>query len=145
VTLAGLAAVVAAGAVVLWSREDRITQENFDWIREGMSRAEVVGILGAPHDYSTGPLIQDPSESHTFHPTPIMDMDCEEGPVGWSKNDGGASVAQWRTDRLVISVFFLPSGEVFEKRCCHAVCAHQSLTDRALWRAKRQWRRWFPE
>jgi hypothetical protein len=34
VGLAGLAVVVAAGAVVFWPRPNRITQENFDRIRD---------------------------------------------------------------------------------------------------------------
>jgi hypothetical protein len=50
VVLAGLAVVVAAGVVVLWPRPDRVTRVNCDRIREGMSRAEVVGILGPPGD-----------------------------------------------------------------------------------------------
>jgi hypothetical protein len=58
VALAGLAVVVAAGVVVLWPRTapERITRENYDRIRNGMSRAEVEAILGPPRDYSTGPL-----------------------------------------------------------------------------------------
>ena len=53
VVLAGLA-VVAAGVVVLWPRPDRITRENCDRIRPGMTRAEVEAILGPPDDYRTG-------------------------------------------------------------------------------------------
>jgi hypothetical protein len=56
VALAGLPVVVAAGAVVLWPRTpSRITLENCNRIREGMSRAEVEAILGPPGDYRTGP------------------------------------------------------------------------------------------
>src|SRR5262245_23034627 len=54
VVLAGLAVVVAAGAVVLWPRADRITLENYDRIRDGMTRAEVEAILGPPGDQRTG-------------------------------------------------------------------------------------------
>ena len=47
--LAGLTVVVVmAGAVVLWPQPpSRITRENFDRIKEGMSRAEVEAILGS--------------------------------------------------------------------------------------------------
>jgi hypothetical protein len=55
VVLAGLAVVVAAGAVVLWPRlPSRITRENFDRLKKGMSRAEVEAILGPPGDCRTG-------------------------------------------------------------------------------------------
>jgi hypothetical protein len=37
----GLAVLVAVGALVLWPRPDRITRENGDRIKDGMSRAEV--------------------------------------------------------------------------------------------------------
>jgi hypothetical protein len=50
VALAWLAVVVAAGVVVLWPRENRITQENCDRIKEGMSQAEVEAILGPSGD-----------------------------------------------------------------------------------------------
>jgi hypothetical protein len=52
--LAGLAVVVAAGAWLLWPRQDRITPENLDRIELGMTRAEVEAILGGPPgDYRT--------------------------------------------------------------------------------------------
>jgi hypothetical protein len=45
VALAGLAVVVAAGAVVLLrSRPNRITRENCDRTKEGMSRAVLAGL-----------------------------------------------------------------------------------------------------
>jgi hypothetical protein len=47
VALAGLAVVIAAGAVVLWPRADRVTRENYDRIHEGMTPTEVGAILRA--------------------------------------------------------------------------------------------------
>jgi hypothetical protein len=41
--LAGLAVVVAAGAVQLRPREDRVTRANYERIQIGMSRADVEG------------------------------------------------------------------------------------------------------
>jgi hypothetical protein len=38
VVLASLAVVVAAGAVVPWPRPDRITQDSYDRIQEGITR-----------------------------------------------------------------------------------------------------------
>jgi outer membrane protein assembly factor BamE (lipoprotein component of BamABCDE complex) len=46
---AGLAAMLAVGMLVLWPRPprtDRITEEDFRRVKEGMSRAEVRAILG---------------------------------------------------------------------------------------------------
>jgi hypothetical protein len=45
--LVALAVVVAAGVVVLWPRANRVTQENYDRIRIGLSRPEVEEILGS--------------------------------------------------------------------------------------------------
>ena len=54
--LAVAAVLVVAGTFVAWPRQSRVTEENFNRIKEGMSRAEVYVILGPPGDYSTGPV-----------------------------------------------------------------------------------------
>jgi hypothetical protein len=83
VVLSGLAAVVAAGVVVLWPRPpSRVTQENFGRIREGMSRAEVEAILGPAGDYRTGPS--------TYHPDLLPFWDYKS--VKWEGNAGAISV-----------------------------------------------------
>jgi hypothetical protein len=58
---AGLAlvALLAAGAFVMWPRPDRITRENYQRIRYGMSRGEVEAILGPPGDYTSAPTVED--------------------------------------------------------------------------------------
>jgi hypothetical protein len=53
--LVGLVAVSAVGPFVLWPRPNRVTEENFDRIKEGMSLADVEAVLGAPGDYRSGP------------------------------------------------------------------------------------------
>jgi hypothetical protein len=60
VALAVLAVLVAVGLFVLWPRLDRITDENFNRIQEGMSRAEVEAILGPPGDCRAAPTTYDP-------------------------------------------------------------------------------------
>jgi outer membrane protein assembly factor BamE (lipoprotein component of BamABCDE complex) len=63
VALAALVVVVAVGVLVLWPRADRvteanlerITEANLERIKEGMSRAEVEAILGAPGRLPDGP------------------------------------------------------------------------------------------
>ena len=139
----GLAVLFAAGAFVLWPRPERITQENCDRIRTGMSRAEVEEILGLPGDYRTGPgatnlgrdviaWVIDPD----VHPYP---------PSSWSKIDEGPhSWGYWLGDSFQISVAIDDSGHVqgmygFPRRTTQGVVAN------LLWRAKRQWHRWFPE
>jgi hypothetical protein len=57
--LAGLAVVVAVGAVGLWPQSDRVTREIFDRLRVGMPRAEVEAILGPPAVYSTRETVPD--------------------------------------------------------------------------------------
>ena len=130
VALAGLAVVVAAG-VVLWRPQqgDRITFENFARIEEGMSQEEVEAIIGPPGDYRTGPARSDVSPKG----------------VDWGLfNPFLKSRAQWNGDTAEITVqFHRRKGAVFA--CCDGVSrAEQSALDNLLWRAKRQWHRWFP-
>jgi hypothetical protein len=47
--------VVAAKPILFPAGNPRLTQENFDRIKEGMSREEVEAILGPPGDYCTAP------------------------------------------------------------------------------------------
>jgi hypothetical protein len=130
VVLAGLAAMVAAGVVVLWPPQNRITQENFDRVREGMSRAEVEAILGPPGDYSTGP-------TNSFHPVSVISNDLRRVEIGPYAFD-------WRSDDLSVHVLFIDSRVVVADAYTNKLVA-QSPLDNLLWRAKRQWHRWFPE
>jgi hypothetical protein len=130
--LAGLAVLVAAGVVVLWPRSSsRITRENFDRIKVGMSLAEVETILGAPGDYTTGPYDE-------FSP----DL-YSGGDLDWAR----ATKVDWWSDTSGVTVVFDVSGSVqgsFFDRCHRA---EQGPLANLLWRAKRQWHghRWFPE
>jgi hypothetical protein len=49
------------------------------------------------------------------------------------------------TDGAAVIVSFGPSGEVAEATYMTWAREEQSPLDNLLWRAKRQWRRWFPE
>jgi hypothetical protein len=141
VALAGLAVVAAAGAFVLWPRTDRITRANYDRIRMGMSRAEVYAILGPPGDYTTQPnrrrgLYWNPDGHKSigvgfywmgdagvvemdFNPQDdvVWRMDFEEIGPGERIEMSPLATLRWRVERLV---------------------------DDTRWRAKRQWRKWFP-
>jgi hypothetical protein len=131
VALAGLAVVVAVGVVVLWPRQNRITQENFDRIREGMSLAEVEAILGPPGDYRTGPTAyEEVGPTEEYDPTRM----------------------EWWTDTLLIDIDFDETGPLERGGTQRAAKAWvdpctrvpQGPLDNLLWRAKRQWHRWFP-
>ena len=74
VALAGLAVVVAVGAVILWSQlePDRITQASFERIRVGMTRADVAAILGPAGDFRTKESIylEPPTVDRVIHYPP---------------------------------------------------------------------------
>jgi hypothetical protein len=149
--------VITVVAFVLWPQEDRITQENFDRIRRDMSRAEVEAMVGPAGDYSTGPLLMIPKYSnrnlHSAHPlqadygyyqqsiyrSPFLDN------YGSRRNSyGQGSVVEWRTDKLVAFVYFLPSGQVRHVTYLEVVRISQPRSENFLWRIKRLWHRWFP-
>ena len=122
VVLAGLAVVVAAGLVVLWPCADRITVQNYNRIRVGMSRVEVECILGPPGDYTT-------------HPT--------YGYVGsgpWEPRPGEKS---WKADEAVIEVQFDGTNKVVDMSFSGNVARPANGSEVLLWYAKRQWRRWL--
>jgi len=55
--LAGLAVLMAAATFLFWHGRDRVTAENYERLRKGMTRAEVEAILGPPGDYASGPAV----------------------------------------------------------------------------------------
>jgi hypothetical protein len=117
-----LLAAVAFVALVTWPRSDRATQENFNRIRRGMSRAEVEAILGPPGDYRSG-------ETHDFVTR------------GWLPGD-----LIWETDHVIIIVHFHESGRVrFQSIQLVSVRDSSDPLDKLFWLAKRQWRKWFPK
>jgi hypothetical protein len=156
VVLSGLAVVVAAGAVVLWQRPpSRITRENFERIKEGMSRAEVEAILGPPGDYRTGDGEMDYGmENEAWMPDTGPDVakglspDFDKLETNWKRDPGQSpedpsSRADWLGDSFGIAIAIGPSGSVEEKVGLPRRTTQGPL-DNLLWRLKRQWRRWFP-
>jgi hypothetical protein len=147
VVLAVLAVVVAAG-VVLWPRPpSRITRENFDRIREGMTRAEVEAILGPPGDYRThfGQTADGNGGEHGWLPDPdeykpaiATWRDAGENPFG--KFNGEAT---WVGDTVLVLVVIDDTGRVLETDTLERRRLGGTI-DNLLWRAKRQWLRWFP-
>jgi hypothetical protein len=131
VALAGLAVVVAAGAVALWphSRPDRVTRENCNRIYPGMTLGEVVATLGPPGDYTTGPR-------------EFRGVEAIEDTSPWFVPD-----KNWEGDQGVIFVALERGGAQRVARAWFKgwTKVEQSSLDNLLWRAKRQWRRWIPE
>jgi hypothetical protein len=119
-----LAAIVAlVGAFIMWPRTDRITAANCGLIREGMSQSDVEGILGGPPgDYRTVPTKE--WMLKPYRP--------------------GEEPKTWQGDTGDIQVVFSPDG-AHQPRFRQAQRIEQSLLDDILWRAKRQWKRWFPK
>ena len=139
VALVGLAVVGAAGMVVLWPRQDRISRQNLERIKRGMTRVEVEAILGPPGDHATAPL-EDPDPSglvmsnwRPYYVPPIDRFDAEH------------EIVQWRGDAGIIAVNFTLSGHVVEAGMWPVKRVDQTLLGNLLWRLKRQWHRWFPE
>jgi hypothetical protein len=134
VVLAGLAVVVALGAVVLWPRpESRITVENFRRIREGMTLAEAIAILGPPGDYRTLETASPPILSDADAYAHLGDRTYESVDLQYWENDtADVLVGLDKSGRIV-------SGSVYP---CQTV-DHGTLGN-LLWRAKRQCHRWFP-
>jgi hypothetical protein len=108
-----------------------------------MSQAEVEALLGPPADLCTGPLLDNGyADCVPDGPRPLGEYrpSCRESMSGleWDR-------AEWRSDTHVAYVRYLPPGTVYDATIVGVLRPAQPLLDNLLWRAKRQWRRWFPE
>jgi hypothetical protein len=153
VTLAGLVVLTGAAALVLWPRPDRITLENFLRVRKGMGRAEVEAILGSPGDYTTGPIVPWTTSGNLIIASGPWTSwgEAEDNPVTTARgvaelrHPDGTLTCNWEGDTRAIWVTFGRSGDaVYGDTCPSALDRARGPLDRLLWRAKRQWRRWFP-
>jgi hypothetical protein len=129
--LAGLI-VLSIVTIALWPWPDRATRENYDRIEVGMTRAEVVALLGPSGDYTTRRLSLDPRVFAELNPEEwkITENHKREEWFG----DGGLLGVQYDSDSRVRAAIYM--GVWWEKR---------TRLENLLWRAKRQWRKWFPE
>jgi hypothetical protein len=153
VALAGLAVVVAAGAVALWSRADRVTRANYERIQIGMTRADVEAILGPPGDYRSGPgelaLFEGDDgtgENMIWMPDPATDI--ADTSLNWSRMpieqlEDQRLWATWVSDSFGINISIDGSGGVVGKDGLPRRTTRGALAN-LLWRANRQWHRWFP-
>jgi hypothetical protein len=92
-----------------------------------MTLAEVEAILGPSGDYRTGPS---------------ADWRPDYNPITGKAVRTGLPV--WHTDTDIIFASFDRSGLV--EQTYHEACAKlpQTPTENLFWRARRLWRRWFP-
>ena len=101
-----------------------------------MPPPQVEAILGPPGDYRTLPPalppVGEPFRLDQYVPPPN------------TKWDTIVSELFWLTDDLEIAVYFDPMG-VARTECEPSHVVRLNLLESLLWRAKRQWRRWFPE
>ena len=155
VALMGLAVVLAAGVVVLWpAPKSRISIEQFDQIREGMTLTEVEALLGPPGDYRTGPTVV----TEVFSVWSPGLGRCPPG-MGPTPLSTGYWRFKWGTDRAEVIVLVKPPddmepwslapcespvGRTISAHFCDMKLEHGALYN-AAWRLARQWRHWFPE
>jgi hypothetical protein len=132
VVLAALAVVGAAETVLLWPGADRVTRENVGRIRKGMSRAEVYAVLGPPGDYRTAPVEYNLLEL-------LAGGSAESAGTGYTVEEDC-----WRGDAFVIGVGYGHDGRVRNHSRADALKPKPGPLATLLWRAKRQWHRWFP-
>jgi hypothetical protein len=130
--LAGLAVVVAAGAVVLWPRPNRVTAKNVERLRVGMTQNEVEAIIGLPGDHST-------------QETVVMPMTTESWSDVIGETNRNESKDRWIGDDTWVDVAFAKSGYVTWMQLGKRSVVDHGPLGNLLWRAKRQWHRWFPE
>jgi hypothetical protein len=135
-TLAALVVIGLAEAVVLWPRPDRITAENFDRLRVGMTPAEVRAFLGSPGDYKTRDRLR-----------AIAGPRIGDKPVWF---DDSVQSQRWETDAARIDVIYSRAGTVKAAMYYDHVVVYDPFGPRAsspeslVQRAKRRWHRWFP-
>jgi hypothetical protein len=132
--LGALAALVVlvVGAFVAWPRSDRITRENYDHIRMGMSRAEVEAIPGPSGDYATGPCYKPIGVMND--PGPSVMGECNEDSLQSQSIHGRYS---WETHHAAIYVKIGPN-DACVRTFYPAERMEQPILDNLRWRAKRQ-------
>jgi hypothetical protein len=137
----GLVVVIVAGVVVPWPAVERITETNTRRVKSGMSHSEVESILGRPGDYTSKPTKPSNTDcEQMFEATgEWFDPPLQDGKQIWPHEE------VWQTDSARAGVYF----DSRERVCASAfkpyVATAQGPLDNLLWRAKRQWHRWFPE
>jgi hypothetical protein len=132
VALAGLAVVVCAAGVFVPrpAVPSPVTRENYDHFQEGVSIAEVEAVLGPPGNYADGPIMG----------SAITEFSGESRAVNRNR-----PAWQWVSDTAIIEMYADEHGKVRRRAFTPMHRVPRSPLDNLLWRAKRQWRKWFPK
>jgi hypothetical protein len=152
----GLAVLVAVGAFAAWPRPDRVTRENCDRIRKGMSRAEVEAIFGGPPgDYRTVETADEYHEPRSDPENPTRAADRLYKRTVMLSRDGLRG--DWLGNEGLALVFFESGrvadanrgegmwlGDTYYKVFQPTAKREYGPLDNLLWRAKRLWRKCFP-
>jgi hypothetical protein len=127
--LVALLALAGVGVFLLWpwpSTGSRLTQNNLNRLRDGMTRLEVEAILGPPADHTTGPLA-DP-----------MLITIQQGHIEYPIANNMLMCA-WADDAEAVWISFDASNTVRGVvRCPAGVKLKQSPLENLLWRIRRQ-------
>jgi hypothetical protein len=116
-------------SVLILQSSVQITKEQVDRIQRGMGYVEVEAILGCPPgDYTTQPIVFPATEGQSN-----LVLNRRE------------NCHQWVCDSGMTFVWFDPEGRSVEKAFYPAIGMGGDPFSKLLWRAKRQWRKWFPE
>jgi hypothetical protein len=99
-----------------------------------MSLAEVVAILGPPGDYSTVDTFYDKA------PIPAW-----QSPIWGKPREYGNTIEAWSSDRAQVGLDFDSSGRLVKAAYSPMRKVDHGIWGNLLWRAQRQWHRWFPK
>jgi hypothetical protein len=120
----------AALLTLTWPRPSKVTRENRDRIKEGMTLAEVEEILGGPAgDYRTMPI------EYPEYPSGVPCGSLPSGSLaGWAGDEGAVEVYFCSVEPYtVIGTDFLEAGP------------KPGLVESLRWRLQRRWRQlWGP-
>jgi outer membrane protein assembly factor BamE (lipoprotein component of BamABCDE complex) len=131
-----LAGLIAAGMVMSGCQPSRLTIENCDRIREGMTRAEVEAIVGVPPgDYRLRPPEDEQIDSNSTASFQKMQS---------STRSFGETLERWRNDQVLLMVVFDSEGKVNHEIHGKPATSDAGPFESFLWRVKRHWQRWFP-
>ncbi len=141
--VAGLLALAGVGAFALWPRPERVTRENYERIQNGMNRAEVEAVLGPPGDYRTGPT----RVYWDFEDDVSGDFDPDDSDFSTYDEIGlpiTITIDKWEGNAGRVKVLYDETGRSVQTSFFRSESVKRSTLEILRWRAKRQWRRWFP-
>ncbi len=130
--LAGLLVLAGSGAFLALrpAPPSRVTRENYDCIKAGMTEAEVEAILGPEGDYRSGPTDRGPRTEEILLPEPLQ---TRSRPTPYTSRWG-----HWQGDNGQIDVGYNAEKAVM-KRFFPCQRVEQFPLGNLRWQAERQW------